>query len=252
MTIEVDDLSLSYGGVHAFRGVSLVVPEGEITAIVGPSGCGKSSLLSCLNRLSDLVEGCRVTGSVRLGGVDVRAPGCDVVDLRRRVGMIFQKPNPFPFSIRRNMSFALREQGVRGDALETRMEGALRSVGLWSEVCDRLGEPAQALSGGQQQRLCLARALALEPEVLLLDEPCSALDPLASGVVEDLISGLRGRYTVVIVTHNLAQARRIADRVAVLWVRDGAGALIEEGTAEEVFENPREDLTRAYVTGLRG
>ncbi|MEM7352959.1 MAG: phosphate ABC transporter ATP-binding protein [Acidobacteriota bacterium] len=251
--LQTEGLSLSYGRKAAFRDVSLAVPEGGISAIIGPSGCGKSSFLACLNRLSDLLPRCRVEGRVRVGEIEVFDPATDVIALRRRVGMIFQKPNPFPLSIRRNLELPLREHGVRDrQEIDAIIERTLSDVVLWSEVKDRLDASALALSGGQQQRLCLARALALEPEVVLLDEPCSALDPISSGVVEDLIARLGGRYTVVIVTHNLAQARRIADRVAFFWLRDGAGRLIEEDAAERVFEQPRDELTAAYVGGARG
>ena len=217
-------LSVHYAGKTALRDVELEIAEGAVTAVIGPSGCGKSSFLASLNRLTDLVPGCTVTGAVRFDGQDVTESSCDVVALRRRVGMIFQKPNPFALSIRRNLEMPLREIGVRSRS-ERRVlaEQALHDVGLWNEVKDRLDHPALELSGGQQQRLCIARALALGPKVLLLDEPCSALDPIASGVVEDLIASLRGRVTLVVVTHNLAQARRIADDTAVFWVRDGAG-----------------------------
>jgi phosphate transport system ATP-binding protein len=247
--LRAERLTLRYAGKPAFADVSLDVPRGALTAIVGPSGCGKSSFLSCLNRLTDLVPGAAVSGSVLLDGKEVLGRDVDVVALRRRVGMIFQKPNPFPLSIRTNLEFPLREHGIRDAGA---VEKALRDVGLWDEVKDRLDSPAQALSGGQQQRLCIARALALKPEVLLLDEPCSALDPLSSGVVEDLIRGLRGAYTLAVVTHNLAQARRIADHVAVFWLRDGTGRLIESGPADRVFGSPTDPLTRAYVDGVRG
>ncbi|MEM7588345.1 MAG: phosphate ABC transporter ATP-binding protein [Acidobacteriota bacterium] len=251
--ITTRSLSLYYGRKPAFLDVSLEIPRHRITALIGPSGCGKSSFLSSLNRLSDLLPACRVEGEIRVGGVDARDPATDVVALRRRVGMIFQKPNPFPLSIRRNLELPLKEHGVRRRSeLDAIVERVLSEVGLWSEVKDRLDRSALALSGGQQQRLCLARALALEPEVVLLDEPCSALDPISSGVVEDLIASLRGRYTVVIVTHNLAQARRVADRVAFFWLRDGAGRLIEHGPVDAVFERPRDPLTAAYVEGTRG
>jgi phosphate transport system ATP-binding protein len=251
--LRIESLSLLYGSKAAFRDVSLGIGRGALSAVIGPSGCGKTSFLTCLNRLSDMVPDCRVTGRVLLGSEDIRRSGVDVTALRRRVGMIFQKPNPFPVSIRRNLELPLRDYGVRSRSeLDGRIEQALGDVGLWSETRDRLDAPAQALSGGQQQRLCLARAIALKPDVLLMDEPCSALDPISSGVVEDLIANLRGRYTVVIVTHNLAQARRIADRVAVFWVQDGAGRLIEEGETAQVFERPRDPLTAAYVSGLRG
>jgi phosphate transport system ATP-binding protein len=251
--LRIESLTLLYGSKAAFRDVSLGIGHGALTAVIGPSGCGKTSFLTCLNRLSDMVPDCRVTGRVLLGSEDILRAGMDVTALRRRVGMIFQKPNPFPVSIRRNLELPLRDYGVRARSeLDGRIEEALRDVGLWAETRDRLDTSAQALSGGQQQRLCLARALALKPDVLLMDEPCSALDPISSGVVEDLIASLRGRYTVVIVTHNLAQARRIADRVAVFWVQDGAGRLIEHGQTRQVFERPRDPLTAAYVSGSRG
>ena len=252
-TIEARDLSVYYGTHCAVQGVDLKADEGQITALVGPSGCGKSTFLKTLNRLADLIPGCRVEGSVLLDGVEVHGANCDLLALRRRVGMIFQKPNPFPFSIRRNLTLPLLEHGLcpRGE-LEERVEEALRKVGLFDEVKDRLDHPATALSGGQQQRLCIARALVLEPEIILLDEPCSALDPLASAVVEDLIVSLRGRYTVLVVTHNLSQARRIADSVALFWVENGAGTLIETGPTEQFFTRPKHRLTREYVTGTRG
>ena len=251
--IEVDQLSLHYGQKPAFHDVTLSINKGCITALVGPSGCGKTSFLTSLNRLTDIIPGCRLSGRIRLEGLDVLAPHTDVIRLRRRVGMIFQKPNPFPLSILKNLEFPLREHGLRDrERIAVNIETVLRDVGLWDEVKDRLNSPALALSGGQQQRLCMARALVLSPEVLLMDEPCSALDPLSSGVVEDLIVGLRGRYTVLIVTHNLAQARRIADYAALFWVQNGAGQLIEAGTAKQIFEEPRDPLTAAYVSGMRG
>ena len=251
--IEVDQLSLHYGQKPAFHDVTLSINKGCITALVGPSGCGKTSFLTSLNRLTDIIPGCRLSGRIRLEGLYVLAPHTDVIRLRRRVGMIFQKPNPFPLSILKNLEFPLREHGLRDrERIATTIETVLRDVGLWDEVKDRLNSPALALSGGQQQRLCIARALVLSPEMLLLDEPCSALDPLSSGVVEDLIVGLRNHYTILIVTHNLAQARRIADYAALFWVQNGAGQLIEAGTAKQIFEEPRDPLTAAYVSGMRG
>lgn len=251
--IRTESLSIYYREKPAFENVTLAVNSGCITALVGPSGCGKTSFLTCLNRLTDLIPGSRVAGSIRIGTDDVLQAQTDVIALRRRIGMIFQKPNPFPLSIWKNMEFPLREHGVRDkvEIAET-VEKALRDVGLWNEAKDRLHASALALSGGQQQRLCIARALALKPEALLMDEPCSALDPISSGVVEDLITGLRQRYTVLIVTHNLAQARRIADHVALFWVQNGAGQLIEYGRAKDIFEAPREALTAAYISGMRG
>ncbi len=251
--IRVENLSLEYNGKPAFTGVSMAFTQNRITAIIGPSGCGKTSFLTCLNRLTDLVPRCRVTGRVTIGQTEVYAPETDAVSLRRRVGMIFQKPSPFPLSIRKNIELPLRDHGVRKKKhLEQTVETALRDVGLWSEVKDRLNSPATTLSGGQQQRLCLARALALEPEVLLLDEPCSSLDPVSSGVVEDLIVSLSGRFTIVMVTHNLAQAKRIAHDVAVFWMHDNAGQLIETGPCGDVFNNPSQPITAAYINGSRG
>lgn len=251
--MEIENLSLGYRGQWALREVTFAIRQHAITALIGPSGCGKTSFLSALNRLSDLISGCEVSGVVRFHGDDIRTPGTDVTRLRRRIGMIFQKPNPFPLSIRRNLALPLLEVGVRDRAqIETTLERVLTEVGLWKEVKDRLDAPALALSGGQQQRLCIARALVLQPEVLLMDEPCSALDPIASGVVEELIVSLKQKYTVVIVTHNLAQARRISDHCGVFWVRDGVGRLIECGDACCVFETPRDPITAAYIQGKKG
>jgi phosphate transport system ATP-binding protein len=250
---ETADLTLRYGAKPALHEVSLAIARGSITALIGPSGCGKTSFLTCLNRLSDLVLGATVSGRVVCDGKDVRAPGLDLILLRRRVGMIFQKPTPFPISIRRNLDMPLKNHGIRGrDERAALCEKALRDVGLWREVKDRLDTSALELSGGQQQRLCIARTLALSPEAILFDEPCSALDPLASGVVEDLIASLRGRYTVVIVTHNLAQARRLADDVALFWADERGGRLVEHGPTSQIFEAPREELTQAFVAGRRG
>lgn len=251
--VDVDRLSLYYGEKSAFQDVTLSISKGCITALVGPSGCGKTSFLTCLNRLTDLIPACLVSGRITIDKLDILAPQTDVIRLRRRIGMIFQKPNPFPLSIRRNLEFPLREHGLRDRTqLNTAIETSLRDVGLWDEVKDRLDSPALALSGGQQQRLCIARALALSPEMLLMDEPCSALDPISSGIVEDLIVRLRGRYTILIVTHNLAQARRIANDAALFWVHNGTGRLIEAGPAKQIFEDPRDPLTAAYVSGIRG
>ncbi len=249
----VSELSVFYRDHSAVRDVSLNIPTNEITAIVGPSGCGKSSFLHSLNRLTDLIPGCRVTGSIRLcDGTEITHPQADILSLRRRVGIVFQRPNPFPQSIRRNFEIPLKEHGWHNRDIPDRMEAVLRDVGLWDEVSDRLHKSAIALSGGQQQRLCIARALALDPEVILFDEPCSALDPIASGVVEDLIHSLKGKVTVAIVTHNLAQARRIADHAAVFWVRDNAGALVESGPAARVFSDPLDPDAALYLSGARG
>ncbi len=251
--LQAVGLGVRFSGRPVLADVSLDMHHGCITAIVGPSGCGKSTFLASLNRMLDFEEGAALTGDVRFHGESILGADLDAQSLRRRIGLIAQRPNPFPLSIRRNLAFPLREHGVRDRPEQERcIEESLRQVGLWSEVCDRLDQPALALSGGQQQRLCLARALALEPEVLLLDEPCSALDPLASGVVEDLIVDLRGRYTIVVVTHNLAQARRIADDMAVFWIEDGVGRIVETGSADELFTRPRDAVTRAYIAGARG
>ncbi len=249
--LRVTDLTVRYGARWALRGVGASFTTGTVHALVGPSGCGKTTLLCCLNRLTDLVPGCRVEGSVLLDGVEMRV--LDPVELRRRVGMIFQEPNPFPLSIRRNVELALREHGVRSRAeLEQRVERALFDAGLLEEVKDRLDESALLLSGGQQQRLCIARAIALEPEVLLMDEPTSSLDPIAAEVIERWIAGSRGRYTILFVTHNLAQARRLADETAVFWISNGAGTIVEQGATEQIFERPQSAITTAYVRGRAG
>ena len=251
--IQVRNLSLQYGNRTALEKVTLDIYRGCITALIGPSGCGKTSFLSAINRLTDLIPTCKVDGSIRIDGKDIYEPSCNVQTLRRQIGMVFQKPTPFPLSIRRNIALPLREHGITQRAQVEAITGqVLRDVGLWGEVCDRLDTAALSLSGGQQQRLCIARALALNPQILLMDEPCSALDPIASGVVEDLISRLCGRYTIVIVTHNLAQARRIANYAAFFWVRERAGQLVEFGHCQHIFETPTHELTAAYVNGTRG
>lgn len=251
--LRIANLSVGYGSNTVLEGVSLDIYKGCITALIGPSGCGKTSFLSALNRLTDLIPGAAVKGNVEISGLDVLDPRADLMALRRRVGMIFQKPNPFPLSIRRNLELPLREHGIRNRALLAhKIEAVLKDVGLWQEVGDRLDSPALALSGGQQQRLCIARALVLEPEVLLMDEPCSALDPISSRVVEELIGRLRGRLTVVIVTHNLAQARRIANYAAFFWMTERVGQLIEFGQCIKLFESPKNALTQAYVSGGAG
>lgn len=250
-TVQTQNLSLSYGSKSAFSHVNLTFEAGQITALIGPSGCGKTSFLSCLNRLSELTPQATVTGQVFLAHQEIRS--IDLITLRRRVGMLFQKPNPFPLSIWKNLEFPLRQHGVRSrDRIAAIIEQSLQQVGLWAEVKDRLRSPALALSGGQKQRLCLARALALEPEILLMDEPCSALDPLSSEVIEDLMLRLRGRYTLIVVTHNLAQAQRISDRTALFWVEEGAGRVIEVGPTAQLFTQPQHPLTQAYVTGRKG
>lgn len=250
-TIHTKNLTLSYGEKTAFQGINLQIKPGKITAIVGPSGCGKSSFLNCLNRLHELMPQTELSGQVLLNNRDIQT--FSPIHLRRRVGMLFQKPTPFPLSIYENIAFPLREHGIRHRAqVDEIIERVLQNVGLWEEVKDRLLSSALLLSGGQQQRLCLARALALTPDVLLMDEPCSALDPLASEVVEDLMTTLRDNYTVVVVTHNLAQAKRIANDVALFWVQEGVGKLIECESCDHFFNNPQHSLTKAYVSGQRG
>lgn len=251
--LSIKDVTVRYGNVTAVRDVTFDVPPKSITALIGRSGCGKTSLLCGLNRLTDLIEDCQVAGQVLLEDQNVLDPATDVVQLRRKFGMIFQRPNPFPFSIRRNLALPLTEHGVRDKReIAERSEQALREVGLWQEVAERLDAPALALSGGQQQRLCLARALVLRPEVILLDEPCSSLDPLATQVVEDLMLRLREHYTLVVVTHNLGQAQRVADRVAFLWSDGDGGRLVEAGPTGQIFQCPRESLTAEYVAGRVG
>jgi len=244
---DVRRLSVSYDGRQALKGVSLRIPRFKVTAVIGPSGCGKSTLLRCFNRMNDLIPGSRVEGEVLFEGENIYDRGADVTALRRRVGMVFQKPNPFPKSIFENVAFGLRIHGYRKD-LRERVETALRKAALWDEVRDRLSAPAHTLSGGQQQRLCIARALALEPEVLLMDEPTSALDPAAAARIEDLIAQLKESFTVVVVTHNMQQAARIADYTAFLL----DGELVEWGPTVEIFTRPRDRRTEEYVTGRFG
>lgn len=248
--LEFREVAVDYGGVPAVEGVTLAIEPGRTLALVGPSGSGKSSVAQCPNRLIDLVAGARVRGAVRIDGRDVRDPEVDVIELRRRVGMLFQRPVVFPTTIARNLDLPLREHRL-GDAAQrqARAEHALRAVGLWDEVASRLERPAAALSGGQQQRLCLARALLLEPAVLLLDEPCSSLDPLAAAVVEEALQRLRGRVTMLLVTHSLAQAGRLADDVALLWPTERGGRLIELQPAAEFLARPRTPLAKAFVAG---
>ncbi len=251
--IRVRDLKIAYGDRVVLSDVSLDIYRGCVTALIGPSGCGKTSFLSCLNRMTDMLANVSVEGQIELDGQSIFSPDTPVMALRRRVGMIFQKPNPFPLSIYRNLDLPLRENGVRSRSeIDSRIEKALQDVGLWNEVNTRLQSPALSLSGGQQQRLCIARALVLQPEVLLMDEPCSALDPISSGVVEELITRLQGRYTIVIVTHNLAQARRIANFAAFFWMARSVGQLVEFGRCQKLFDQPGHELTAAYINGVRG
>lgn len=251
--LEARKLSVAYNGRLAFKDISMGFKPNTITALIGPSGCGKSSFLNSLNRLTDLIHGCSVQGCVCFYGESVHKRGTDLIQLRRRIGMIFQKPNPFPLSIRRNLELPLLEIGIkRKDKQDAHIEAALQAVGLWAEVKDRLNSPAQGLSGGQQQRLCIARALTLKPEVLLMDEPCSALDPIASAVVEEHITELKKQYTVVVVTHNLGQARRISDYCGAFWLTNGVGQLLEFNATEYLFTQPQNPLTAAYIEGRKG
>jgi phosphate transport system ATP-binding protein len=247
--VDIERFDLWYGASQALHGITMSVPRGMVTALIGPSGCGKSTLIRCVNRMNDLIDGVRVAGSMRLNGQAVYGRGVDVIELRKRVGMVFQKPNPFPMSIFENVVYALRIDGERDRAiLEEVCERSLKSAGLWNEVKDRLESSALALSGGQQQRLCIARALAGDPEMLLLDEPCSALDPIATGRIEDLIQELKGAYTILIVTHNMQQAARTSDTTAFMYL----GRLIEYGPTEDIFLHPHLRETEDYVTGRFG
>jgi len=247
--VTAEEFSIYYGQNQAVKNVCIAIPTGQVTAIIGPSGCGKSTFLRAINRMNDLIPGCRAEGLLTLDGQDVYAPRLDVVALRTRVGMVFQRPNPFPKSIFDNVAYGPRLQGIRDRArLQGIVEHSLTAAALWDEVKDRLGDNAVGLSGGQQQRLCLARALAVEPEVILMDEPCSALDPRSTARIEDLIEELRGDYTIVIVTHNMQQAARVSDMTAFFY----EGALIEFGSTRDVFTNPSEKRTEDYITGRFG
>ncbi len=250
---KIKNLSLHYGEQLALNNISLNIQRGQITALIGPSGCGKSSFLYCISRLIDQVANARISGSILFDKTDLFCPSLNNSSLRRRLAYIFQKPTPFPFSIKKNIALPLLEhQLVTKNNLDETVEMSLRSVGLWDEVKDRLHQSARELSGGQQQRLCIARSLALNPDVLIMDEPCSALDPISSAVVEDLISELGRRYTVVMVTHNLAQAKRIAHNVGLFWLQDNAGTLIEFNHCDNLFYQAKHPLTRAYISGYKG
>ena len=247
--MEARQLEISYGDKVAVKGVSIVLPEHRVTALIGPSGCGKSTFLRGLNRMNDLILGASMRGEVLLDGESVVDGQLDVVELRRRVGMVFQRSNPFPKSIYENVAYGLKVAGQKERGfLAERVERSLRGAALWDEVKDRLQESALGLSGGQQQRLCIARALAIEPEVLLMDEPASALDPIATAKIEDLIHELKDRYTIAIVTHNMQQAARVSDQTAFFYM----GELVEVGPTEQIFTNPRETRTEDYVTGKFG
>jgi phosphate transport system ATP-binding protein len=247
----IRDLAVRYGGSPAIRDVTLDVYRNAITAVIGPSGCGKSTFLRSLNRMNDLVPSASVEGEILYHGADLYGRGVDAIDVRRRIGMVFQRPNPFPKSIYDNVAYGLRVQGMKDD-LDGRVERALRGAALWGEVKDRLRKSALGLSGGQQQRLCIARAIAVEPDVILLDEPASALDPIATSAIEDLMDELKRRYTLVIVTHNMQQAARVADMTAFFTLVDGAGTLVEYDRTDRIFTQPADERTEGYVTGRFG
>ena len=246
--LAIEDLNLYYGDFHALKSINMEIQPNEITAFIGPSGCGKSTLLKSLNRMNDLVEGCRITGAVKLDGEDIYH-GMDVNLLRKRVGMVFQKPNPFPMSVYDNIAYGPRTHGIRSKAkLDDIVERSLRNAAIWDELKDRLKKSALGLSGGQQQRLCIARALAVEPEVLLMDEPTSALDPISTSKIEDLAVELKSRYTVIMVTHNMQQAARVSDNTAFFLLGD----LVEFGKTETLFSTPKDQRTEDYITGRFG
>jgi len=247
--ISTNNLNLWYHEKRALESVSLKIPKNRVTSLIGPSGCGKSTLLRCFNRLNDLIDHVRITGEIRLDDKNIHAAGTDVVTLRKKVGMVFQKPNPFPKSIYENVAYGPRVHGVHDkNELDTIVERSLRHAALWDEVKERLGDSALGLSGGQQQRLCIARTLAVEPEVILMDEPCSALDPIATARIENLIDLLKQDYTVIIVTHNMQQAARVSDFTGFMYL----GKLVECGKTIQIFEHPSEELTENYITGRFG
>jgi len=247
--IQVEDLCLYYGEQQALKNISLAIPRKQVTAFIGPSGCGKSTLLRCFNRMNDLIDNVRITGTLRLEGQDIHSKDVDVAQLRRRVGMVFQRPNPFPKSIYENVAYGLRLAGKQPRSeLDDRVEWALKSAALWDEVKDRLKESALGLSGGQQQRLVIARAVAVQPSVLLLDEPASALDPISTLKIEELIHQLKSNYTIAIVTHNMQQAARVSDYTAFLYL----GELVEFDRTDDVFTNPKKQQTEDYITGRYG
>ena len=248
-SIDLKGVNIFYGSNHAVKDVSMRIKHRKVTAFIGPSGCGKSTLLRALNRMNDEIDGCKMTGSIFMNGVDILGRKVDPVSLRTKVGMVFQKPNPFPKSIYDNVAYGPRIHGIRKkSALDCIVEKSLRDAALWEEVGDRLGESAIGLSGGQQQRLCIARALAVDPEMILMDEPCSALDPIATSKIEDLIFELKKSYTVVIVTHNMQQAARVSDDTGFMYL----GELIEFGPTKQIFQRPKQKLTENYITGRFG
>ena len=249
---EVRDFSAYYSDFRAVRDIDLDIAQNRITAFIGPSGCGKSTLLRCFNRMNDLVPGAHITGTVNYHGVDLYDPKVDAVEVRRRIGMVFQKPNPFPKSIYDNIAFGPKIAGFKGD-MDELVESSLKRAAIWDEVKDKLKQPGTALSGGQQQRLCIARAIAVQPDVILMDEPCSALDPVATLKIEELMFELRAEYTIVIVTHNMQQAARASDETVFLTMgEDRAGYLVEKGPTAQIFTNPKHQLTEDYVSGRFG
>ena len=250
--LRTQGLKAWYGQALALRDVNLAIPSERVTAIIGPSGCGKSTLLRCFNRMNDLIPDARIEGQILFNDVDIYSPEVDATEIRYRIGMVFQKPNPFPKSIYDNVAFGLRINGYKANIGEM-VELTLKQAALWDEVKDRLKKSALTLSGGQQQRLCIARALAVEPDVILMDEPCSALDPIATLAIEDLVRSLSSQYTIIIVTHNMQQAARVSDQTAFLSVgQDSAGHLVEYGNTRQLFTNPTDERTEAYITGRFG
>jgi phosphate transport system ATP-binding protein len=250
--VRIEDLNVYYGGFHAVGDVSFNVPRNQITALIGPSGCGKSTVLRCINRMNDLIPGARVTGTIAYHGTDINGPGVDPVEVRRRIGMVFQKPNPFPKSIYENIVWGARINGFKGNSDEL-VERCLRQAALWDEVKDKLQGSGLALSGGQQQRLCIARTLAVNPDVILMDEPCSALDPISTLRIEDLMRELQRQYTIVIVTHNMQQAARVSDQTVFFSLGDNRmGMLVEAAPTRQLFTNPTDQRTEDYITGRFG
>lgn len=247
--VRAEGLNLYYDKLHALKDVNMEVPKNSVLSLIGPSGCGKSTFLRTINRMNDLIPGVRVQGSVEVDGSDIYDPSCDVIDLRRKVGMVFQKPNPFPMSVYDNVAYGPRVHGIKDKAeLDSIVEKSLKDAALWDEIKDRLKKPALGISGGQQQRLCIARTLAVEPDVILMDEPTSALDPISTGKIEELVDELKKRYTIVIVTHNMQQAGRISDRTAFFLL----GRVVEEGPTYDIFHRPADKRTEDYITGRFG
>jgi phosphate transport system ATP-binding protein len=248
--IQAKNVDVYYGAKQALNGITLDIPENKVTSLIGPSGCGKSTFLRCINRMNDLVDICRVTGDIKISGQDIYAPEVDVVALRANVGMVFQKPNPFPKSIFENVAYGPKIHGLTSNKteMEELVEWSLRKAGLWEEVKDRLAETGTSLSGGQQQRLCIARAIAVKPRVILMDEPCSALDPIATAIIEELIDELRKNFSIVIVTHSMQQAARVSQRTAFFHM----GNLVESGNTKSIFTSPKDERTQNYITGRIG